>query len=83
MCWKRQNTAYVAQEDLIDDEDQSESSEEAAYQCTSCGPDQELEDIEDRIEQDIVVAYVCSGVDLDDKKARERIAGCIHDEINC
>ena len=49
--------------------------------CVSRGPDEEFDDIEDRIEQDIVCAYVSVEADVNNPAAAEEIAEAAHDEI--
>ena len=80
-----QRKAFTAQAEATDDEQKSnpdeDTDEEVAYFCQSCGPESEFADMEDRIEQDIVCAYFCSGCDLDDKGVCEEISNTVHDEI--
>ena len=70
------------------DEDQSSAQEQTddehvdpdnvAFICRSCGPDNDFEDIEDRIEQDIVCAYLSIGANLDDPDVCQEVANTVH-----
>ena len=52
-----------------------------AYACYSCAPVEDFQDVEDQIEQDIAVAFVCSEADLDDNETCELLSSCVHDEL--
>jgi hypothetical protein len=63
---RRPFKAYNAAEDAAASQaeeeatSESESENEQCYTCTSCGPEDDFEDIEDRIEQDICSCYFAS-----------------------
>ena len=89
----RKGTAYLAEEDeetqaAMYSDESSKSTEEAedperpaeAYVCYSSGPTEEFEDVEDQIEQDVVVAFLAAGADIEDKETCEMISECVHDE---
>ena len=42
-------------EDNSEDPDEEEEDDATCYNCVSCGPDEEFQDLEDRIEQDVLI----------------------------
>eukprot|EP00973_Karenia_brevis_P092927 12414704-Karenia_brevis.AAC.1 len=75
------NTAKLAEkvgyteDDSGDTESEGEEVDDsAAYLCVSCGPDEEFEDVEQRVEEDICCAYLAAGADLDDPKVCTEIS---------
>ena len=63
----------TAHEEEINDEtstapdDDPCDPEDACYMCLSCGPDQDFNDVEDRIEQDVLTCFLAAGANLEEK----------------
>ena len=62
------------------DDDENDLSDDAAYWCYSCGPDGEFGDVVDRMEQDIVCAFVAADCSLSDEDVCEETSECVHAE---
>ena len=58
VCWEDEHDVDDGEDDVSDD---------AAYWCHSCGPDGEFGDVVDRMEQDIVCAFVAADCPLSDE----------------
>ena len=63
----------------VDDCD-DDTPDDAAYLCHSWGPDGEFGDVVDRMEQDIVCAFVAADCSLSDEDICEDISECVHAE---
>ena len=64
--------------DVADGED--DMPDDAAYLCHSCGLDGEFGDVVDRMDQDIVCAFVAADCSLSDEDVCEDISECVHAE---
>ena len=71
VCWEDEHDV---------DDDENDVSDDAAYWCQSCGPDGEHGDVVDRMEQDIVCAFVAADCSLSDEDVCEDISECVHAE---
>ena len=71
VCWEDEHDV---------DDDENDVSDDAAYWCHSCGPDREFGDVVDRMEQDIVCAFVAADCSLSDEDVCEDISECVHAE---
>ena len=60
-----------------DDDDQPDEN----YSCFTCLSDSEHVDVEQRIQVDVVCAFVAAGADFNDAKVRDEICDCYHDEL--
>ena len=83
----RRKTAFAAQgeeEDGDDDEEDEEEEEDydqpVCYTCVTSGEDQDFEDTIDRIEVDVVTAFLCAGHDVDDERVCHAMAICAQHE---
>ena len=70
----RRKTAFVAEGEEEDDDDDEEDEEEeeednqpVCYTCVTSGEDQDFENVKDRIEIDVVTAFICAGHDVEDE----------------
>ena len=86
--YSKPHRAHLSIEDQVDVEPEQAagsssgecSDEDTAYLCRSCGPNEEIIDLEDAMEQDVVCAFVpCC--DLNDKEVCEDIADAVHYEL--
>ena len=66
VCWEYEHDA---------DDEENDVSDATAYWCQSCGPDGEFGDVVDRMEQDIVCAFVAADCSLSDEDVCEDISG--------
>ena len=71
VCWEDEHEV---------NDDTNDVSDDAAYWCQSCGPDGEFGDVVDRMEQDIVCAFVAADCSLNDEDVCEDISECVHAE---
>ena len=71
VCWEDEYDVDDGDDDVLD---------EAAYWCHSCGPDGKFGDVVDRMEQDIVCAFVAADCSLSDEDVCEDISECVHAE---
>ena len=88
-AYRRQHIAHLSV-DAGDYDDCHHSAEDTAaeededpqcYVCQSCGPDEDFEDIGDRIEQDIMTCFLAAGADVEDKEHAEELSKAVHDEL--
>ena len=72
-------------DDDVDDDDgnddDTESNENVCWKYITSGDDSDFNGVIDRIEQDIVTAFLCAGCRVDDEEARHTISECVQDEL--
>ena len=83
----RRKTAFVAEGEEEDDDDDEEDEEEeeednqpVCYTCVTSGEDQDFENVKDRIEIDVVTAFICAGHDVEDEIVCREMANCAQNE---
>ena len=58
-----------------------DSDDVTSLQATTCTAIDEFSTVEEQIEQDVVVAFIMTGANMDDEVAAEEASSCVHDEL--
>ena len=74
---QKEDDDYSSDQEQQTDEEHMDQ-DNIAFLCHSCGPDNDFEDYEVRIEQDIVCAFMSASANLDDPDVCQEVADAVH-----
>lgn len=52
------------------------------FLCLSCGPDNDFQDVEDRIEQDVLTRFLAGGAEVEEKEHAGEISRAVSNELS-
>ena len=71
----------TSNEDNSEDPDEEEEDDATWHNCVSCGPDEEFQDLEDRVEQDVLTCFLAAGAIVEDREHANELSKAVHDEL--